>query len=150
MVNLLLEKFLKKMKNHQKSRKDLILGQGLLEFALVLPIMVLILIGLIDLGRAFFVVITLENSAREGSRYGSLYPSDLAGAKAAAVSEANGSGLKLTASNVTAQCIDAGADGKCDSLKPITVTVTYNFDLIMGWILPSPLPLTRDAVMLVP
>ena len=42
-------------------------GQGLLEFALVLPIFVLLLVAIFDLGRAV-AYNTLTNAAREGAR----------------------------------------------------------------------------------
>jgi hypothetical protein len=43
-------------------------GQGLTEFALVIPIFLLIIIALFDLGRAVFAYNTLTNAAREGAR----------------------------------------------------------------------------------
>jgi hypothetical protein len=43
-------------------------GQGLLEFALILPIFLLVFIALFDLGRAVFTFNTLTNAAREGAR----------------------------------------------------------------------------------
>ena len=44
-------------------------GQGLVEFALVLPIFILVLVALFDLGRAVFAYNTLTNAAREGARH---------------------------------------------------------------------------------
>ena len=43
-------------------------GQALVEFALVVPILLLVLIALFDLGRAVFAYNTLTNAAREGAR----------------------------------------------------------------------------------
>jgi Flp pilus assembly protein TadG len=43
-------------------------GQALVEFALVFPILLLVLIALFDLGRAVFAYNTLTNAAREGAR----------------------------------------------------------------------------------
>ena len=43
-------------------------GQGLVEFALVLPIFLLILFGLIDMGRYVYLNSTLSQAAREGAR----------------------------------------------------------------------------------
>ena len=43
-------------------------GQALVEFALVIPIFLLLLVGLFDLGRAVFAFNTLTNAAREGAR----------------------------------------------------------------------------------
>lgn len=43
-------------------------GQALVEFALILPIFLLVLFGLFDLGRAVFAYNALQNSAREAVR----------------------------------------------------------------------------------
>lgn len=46
-------------------------GQSVLEFALVLPFLVLLLIGLIETGLAFYDYMVLANANREGVRLGS-------------------------------------------------------------------------------
>jgi hypothetical protein len=43
-------------------------GQALVEFALVIPIFLLVMVALFDLGRAVFAYNTLTNAAREGAR----------------------------------------------------------------------------------
>jgi len=43
-------------------------GQALVEFALVIPIFLLVLVALFDVGRAVFAWNTLTNAAREGAR----------------------------------------------------------------------------------
>jgi Flp pilus assembly protein TadG len=43
-------------------------GQALVEFALVIPIFLLVLVALFDAGRAVFSYNTLTNAAREGAR----------------------------------------------------------------------------------
>jgi Flp pilus assembly protein TadG len=45
-------------------------GQTAVEFALVLPILILILMGVFDFGRAFYAYSVVANSAREGARAG--------------------------------------------------------------------------------
>jgi TadE-like protein len=47
-------------------------GQSLVEFALALPFLLLIIFGLVDLGRAVFVSNSLAEAARDGARYGSV------------------------------------------------------------------------------
>jgi Flp pilus assembly protein TadG len=47
-------------------------GQSLVEFALVLPIFLLMLFGLIDVGRFVYLNTTLSQAAREGARLGSV------------------------------------------------------------------------------
>lgn len=43
-------------------------GQSLVEFALVLPVLVIVLMGLFDFGRAVYAFNTVSNAAREGAR----------------------------------------------------------------------------------
>jgi hypothetical protein len=48
-------------------------GQGLAEFALVLPVFLLIVFGIIDLGRVVWATDDITNAAREGARYASIH-----------------------------------------------------------------------------
>lgn len=48
-------------------------GQALIEFALTLPLLLLLLLGVLDAGRGVAAAITLSNAAREGARYGALH-----------------------------------------------------------------------------
>jgi TadE-like protein len=43
-------------------------GQSMVEFALILPVFVLLLVGLFDVGRAVYAYNTLNNAAREAGR----------------------------------------------------------------------------------
>ncbi len=47
-------------------------GQGLVEFALVIPVFVLALFGMIDVARYVYLSSTLSQAAREGARVGSV------------------------------------------------------------------------------
>jgi hypothetical protein len=49
-------------------------GQSLLEFALVMPLLLMIFSGAADLGRAFYNQVALENAVKEGSLYGARFP----------------------------------------------------------------------------
>ena len=44
-------------------------GQGLVEFALVLPLILLVIIVFIELGRIVYFYSALNNAVREGARY---------------------------------------------------------------------------------
>ncbi len=44
-------------------------GQGMVELALMLPVMLLLILGVIDLGMGFRTYIGLNNAAREGARW---------------------------------------------------------------------------------
>ncbi len=47
-------------------------GQGLVEFALTLPLMLLLIAGLIEFGRMLSIYNSVSNAAREAARYGSV------------------------------------------------------------------------------
>jgi hypothetical protein len=49
-------------------------GQSLVELAIVLPVILLLTVGAIDLGRAYFGAINLENAVKEGAFFGARQP----------------------------------------------------------------------------
>lgn len=53
-------------------RRDRTRGQAMVEFALVFPIFVVVLFGLIDVGRFVYVANAISQGVREGARYGSV------------------------------------------------------------------------------
>ena len=72
-------------------------GQSILEMAITLPILLLILIAVVDLARAFDAYIVLTNAAREGARYGSRDPSfDVADIQLMVARDVLGSGTNIT------------------------------------------------------
>ncbi len=54
-------------------------GQSLVEIAFILPILLLIILGLVEFGRALFIYAVVSNAAREGVRHGIVSPNDVAG-----------------------------------------------------------------------
>lgn len=80
------------------SRK-LSVGQSLVEFALIIPILLLLVMGALELGRLFYIKVALHNAAREGAYYLSYNPADAdddyAGTKTAVQNEAIGAGIDL-------------------------------------------------------
>ena len=48
-------------------------GQAMVEFALLLPVLVIMFLGLTDFGLFFFAQVQVTNAAREGARAGSLF-----------------------------------------------------------------------------
>ncbi|KRB43864.1 TadE/TadG family type IV pilus assembly protein [Terrabacter sp. Root181] len=49
-------------------------GASAVEFAIVLPVLFLVLAGIVDFGRAYFAQIELSNAAREGARAAVVLP----------------------------------------------------------------------------
>lgn len=70
-------------------RPGSIRGQSVVEFALVLPVMMLLLVIGVDFGRLFFTSIQLTNAAREGANYAATNPTDTATIQSRVLAEAN-------------------------------------------------------------
>ncbi|MCH7577127.1 MAG: pilus assembly protein [Chloroflexi bacterium] len=51
-------------------------GQALVEFALLVPIFLILLFAIVDFGMGFYSWITVTNSAREGARIGAVLAND--------------------------------------------------------------------------
>jgi hypothetical protein len=64
-------------------------GQSLMELAISLILILSLLAGAIDLGRAFFTYSALRDAAQEGAAFGSLYPADTEGIIQRAISASN-------------------------------------------------------------
>jgi hypothetical protein len=123
-------------------------GQSMVEFALLLPFLILLIVGVFDLGRAFFSLITITNAAREGARYGTMHPSDEAGMIDAAVAEAQNSGIPITAADVVVDCV-VDASGRCFRGGVLRVTVNYTFESLLNLFIPAEINMSRFVEMAV-
>lgn len=118
-------------------------GQAVVEFALVLPILLLLLLGISEFGRAFLTLNSLTQAAREGARIAAT------GGDQTAVNDRVME--VLNAANITP------AGGGITFIGPdmtvpdriVTVTVTSDFQVLGGSILPFSgiIPLTGSTVM---
>ena len=106
-----------------------------MEFALILPVMAVLFLGAVDLTRAFYYYIVLENATREATRVLIDYPYqyDDSVACAAAVREAQSyvtltcSGGSPTITISPAVDLTASPPHRVPGRKPVTVTATTTF-----------------------
>jgi Flp pilus assembly protein TadG len=110
-------------------------GANLVEMAMVSLLLLILLAGATDVGRALNSFIVITNAAREGARYGSLYPHLESGIQQAAVLEAAGSGVALSAADVTVSPSPSGRGGTAQPGTPVRVTVQTQVDTILAAIL---------------
>jgi Flp pilus assembly protein TadG len=110
-------------------------GQSLVEFALIAPIVALLFLGAVDLTRAFYYYIILENATRETARVLIDYPyqySDTV-ACAAGVREAQSyitlscSGGSPTLVISPAASLASNPPRRLPGRNPVTVTATTSF-----------------------
>ena len=133
-----------------------IYGQGLVEFALVLPVLLLLTVGALDYGRAFFIKVILENSAREGAYYMVYNTAEgkangFALAKEAVQIEGQNSGITIPLQDIEINCMVGGTiNNTCPSGSSVVVTVHYEMALAVDILFNGPLELADDARMLIP
>lgn len=78
-----------------RRRHDSRRGQSLTEFALILPVFLLVLVGLLDIGRAIYAYNTVANAARTAARV-AIVDQDPVTVEKSAVDNAAGLGLQWT------------------------------------------------------
>lgn len=67
-------KMVGEIQSKQKER-----GQSMIELALTITILMVLLAGTVDLGRAFFTWLSMRDAAQEGASYGTIKPTDIPG-----------------------------------------------------------------------
>lgn len=139
-------------------------GQTLLEFALLVPVLLLLVLGAIDAGRAVSVDIALNNVAREAARYSilnsaSLNPcSTVSGSASGAPDCATilNAALRVTPLVTRASVKDitmtyqlVGADDGSGGTQRALVTMHYTFQPITGFLLGgATIPFSANATYL--
>ncbi len=112
-------------------------GQSFVETALVMPILLILLGGVVDLGRGFIILVAVENAAGEGALYGAVHPECLTTDHAATICQDSESVagrvreegrpiIDLTEAN---SVVTVGIDGDAPVIAGSTllVTVTYTY-----------------------
>ena len=97
-------------------------GQSLLEFALILPVLLIVLAGVLDLGRIYYSYVAVTDAAAEGATYAAMYPqvSDRDEVFQRA-QEASRGLVQIDNSMVEVDCPSVASGA------PVTVTVSYSF-----------------------
>jgi Flp pilus assembly protein TadG len=100
-------------------------GQSLVELALLLPVLVLLAMGILDLGRGMQAYTVATNAAREAARYASVKPTDAAGITAIVHYELQRGGLAPANATITTSGSGQG--------NPFRVDISYRFPLVSGF-----------------
>jgi Flp pilus assembly protein TadG len=102
-------------------------GQSLLEFALILPVMLLIVFSIFDLGRAVYAYTTIAEAARVGARI-AIVDQNTPAVQSAAANYAVA--LGVAPGSVTVQYLKSDLSGPCspvavDCIAEVKVPYTY-------------------------
>lgn len=129
-------------------------GQAVVEFALVLPVFILLLMGAVEFGRAYLDLHLLTNAAREGARVGSLPQSTETEVQTAVNDFLQNAGLsgswttsvvvKDSSGTTRSEGLSAAQEG-----DRVYVTISYQFEVLSGTVIPGwegTVTLTSDCV----
>jgi Flp pilus assembly protein TadG len=128
-----MNRFLLKQQHHEH-------GQSVVEFALVVPILLLIFFAIIEFGRLWMTVNVMTSAAREGARVAAVSGTNFTPARTAALNV-------LSAGSITGASVSISGP---NSASEISATVTLTYHTITGFALPgllSSFPLSRSTTM---
>ncbi|QDG67832.1 pilus assembly protein [Pseudarthrobacter sp. NIBRBAC000502772] len=114
-------------------------GAAAVEFAILLPLLLMLVLGTIEFGRAYNAQITLTNAARDGVRVMAI-ANNPADAKTAAKNAAASVSTAIPTSDVTL------STDVCSTGTQVTLTIKYTLSTITG--IAGPFPMTGKGVML--
>jgi Flp pilus assembly protein TadG len=123
----------------QQVKHDSERGAAAVEFAILLPLLLMLVLGTIEFGRAYNAQITLTNAARDGVRVMAINNNPTAAATAVQSAAASVSST-IPSSAVTV------SPTTCSTGTQVTVTVKYTLSTITG--IAGPFPMTGKGVML--
>lgn len=101
-------------------------GVAIVEFALALPLLILLLVGIIEYGRYTYFAIEIGNAAHAGAQYGSQNATtgaDFTGMKNAAIADGQNTIFPLTTAAITAQNVCACWNGSTETPSPPSTSV---------------------------
>src|SRR5262245_59708790 len=96
-------------------------GNSVIEFALILPLVLLLVFGITEFGRAWMTVNIMATAAREGARLAAVTAPDAAAVQAR-VEEV------LDAARVVSTSVSMTGPAAADPQRRVTVTVTSDFE----------------------
>ncbi len=113
-------------------------GQSIVELGLLLPLLLLILLGTLDLARVYFAYVSLQNASREGARFAADHPTADTAAIAAKVNqELANTGITGVSVSVACSNYSDGSAKSCSSAlmgDRVKVSVSYPFLFITTYI----------------
>lgn len=109
-------------------------GASAVEFAIVLPVLFLVVAGIVDFGRAYFTQIELSNAAREGARAAVVLPVGSTPAPATEVPARASAALP----GITDATVSIPSTGYCPSVPNATARATVVVSRQFSWIVLGP------------
>src|ERR1700677_3136360 len=135
---------IKAINEGRRSSRNSQRGASIIEVALMTPFLLLLVIGVIDFGRAFYDGIELENAARAGAAYGAINPTDTAGMVTTAKSDAADISSVTATASYGCMCSDGTSSSASCTPTPswtssarqvnyVQVNTSYTYTPFLPW-----------------
>lgn len=108
-------------------------GASAVEFAIILPVLLILIGGLIDFGRLYFLNIVLTNAAREGSRAGVVVTTPISGQCPSSVDDCIRARTVAAASPYTVSDLTVTVNSNCTGVSPTQTSVTVKPSTPFKW-----------------
>ncbi len=115
-------------------------GQSLTELALLLPFLIILILGTLDLARAYDMYVSLQNAAREGARYAIADPTNTTGLATRINQELTGTGItgvtiaapECTTIDKTSNSTDTTGIACADAVQGdyVTIKISHSFKFV--------------------
>ncbi len=129
-------------------------GQALVEFALILPVLVLLVFGMVEFGRAMYLKNMLNNAARAGARAAVVTPNlpqttsySLAARGTDVIQQTMFDGLQYVDRSTATANVSVNGSNPAKNGDIVTVSVTCNFDSVVQKLIKIANTLTGAASM---
>ena len=131
------------MKRTKYTKGEANKGQSLVEFAFGMSFILIMLAGVVDLGRVYFTFLSLRDAAQEGALYGSLAPPDTSAIRARV---RDSSGWPVDFFTFSDAQIQVNIIGPACAGSEIRVTLQMEFVMAAPFIGGKTLPLVAEAI----
>jgi Flp pilus assembly protein TadG len=129
-------------------------GQSAVEFAIILPLVIVVVLALADFGRALFMYLEAEHAASDAARVAAVDTTPPAGTTLQNYLKqqlvygelGTGSGQTAGAQGAAKLCINFPV-GTSDRGDPVNVTVSNTFNWVPGGVIPGSVTIAGSATM---
>lgn len=120
-------------------------GAVAVEFALLLPVLLLLVIGIMEFGRAYNIQVSASEGAREGARYAAVNYANAGFSQASVQSHATAAAPSVPATGTSVTV--SYSNGNCSNGGTVTVHVIHQLSWMTGYLPIAPPRIQGIGVM---
>ncbi len=128
------------------------IGQSLIELALMLVFLIIVIAGIVDLGRALFYYVTMRDAAQEGVVYGSINPTGPCDNIKAIAKETlangavDGAQISIFMGYINHQAVPDIPGAICETASPSIRCTGHDIEVVVAADFPLTMPLLGNLI----